>query len=162
MLSISRKDLYEKLWNIGITKTAKELNVPYNKLKNLCTNNDIPLPTASYWSSLHMGNEKPVQSLLPNPNDNRMITLVKAKKQSTAAPKKIITALNGKKSNSSSTETETNVTSLIKKEEKEKLAYFSYLKAEQQNLTDIYNALKVNKNLSSKPHSGVCQYSCRI
>lgn len=158
MLSISRKDLYEKLWNIGITKTAKELNVPYNKLKNLCTNNDIPLPTASYWSSLHMGNEKPVQSLLPNPNDNRMITLVKAKKQSTAAPKKIITALNGKKSNSSSTETETNVTSLIKKEEKEKLAYFSYLKAEQQNLTDIYNALKVNKNLSSKPHREIVKY----
>ena len=52
MISISRKDLYKKLWSIGITKTAKELNIPYNKLKNACVNNDIPLPIASYWSRL--------------------------------------------------------------------------------------------------------------
>ncbi|MFD1039404.1 hypothetical protein ACFQ3N_13515 [Virgibacillus byunsanensis] len=104
MLSISRNDLYEKLWSIGITKTAKELNVPYNKLKNACTSNDMPLPTASYWSSLHMGNEKPVQPLLPNPNDNRIIALGKAKKQNAVAPKKIITAVNDKTSISTSTE----------------------------------------------------------
>lgn len=88
MLSISRKDLYEKLWTIGTTKTAKELNVPYNKLKNTCTSNDIPLPTASYWSSLHMGNEKPVQPPLPNPNDNRIVVIETAKKQIAKVPKK--------------------------------------------------------------------------
>lgn len=154
MLSISRKDLYEKLWNIGITKTATELNVPYNNLKNACTSNDIPLPTASYWSSLYMGNEKPVQPALPNPNDNRMIALAKAKKQNAPAPKKVIKTVNDEKPNSISTET--NVTSLIKK--KEKPTYFSYLGTEQQNLTDIYNALKVNKNLSSKPHREIVKY----
>ncbi|WP_146553782.1 hypothetical protein [Rummeliibacillus sp. SL167] len=154
MLSISRKDLYEKLWNIGITKTATELNVPYNKLKNECTSNDIPLPTASYWSSLYMGNEKPVQPALPNPNDNRMIALAKAKKQNAPAPKKVIKTVNDEKPNSISTET--NVTSRIKK--KEKPTYFSYLGTEQQNLTDIYNALKVNKNLSSKPHREIVKY----
>lgn len=88
MLSISRKDLYEKLWTIGTTKTAKELNVPYNKLKIACTGNDIPLPTASYWSSLHMGNEKPVQPPLPNPNDNRIVVIETAKKQIAKVPKK--------------------------------------------------------------------------
>ncbi|GIO22306.1 hypothetical protein [Oceanobacillus sp. J11TS1] len=154
MLSISRKDLYEKLWNIGITKTATELNVPYNKLKNACTSNDIPLPTASYWSSLYMGNEKPVQPALPNPNDNRMIALAKAKKKNAPAPKKVIKTVNDEKPNSISTET--NVTSLIKKIEKP--TYFSYLGTEQQNLTDIYNALKVNKNLSSKPHREIVKY----
>lgn len=154
MLSISRKDLYEKLWNIGITKTATELNVPYNKLKNACTSNDIPLPTASYWSSLYMGNEKPVQPALPNPNDNRMIALAKVKKPNAAAPKKNLKTVNGEKTNSISTET--NVASPKKK--KEKPIYFSYLGAEQQNLTDIYNALKVNKNLSSKPHREIVKY----
>ncbi len=156
MQSISRKDLYEKLWNIGITKTAKELNVPYIKLKNACTSNDIPLPTASYWSSLHMGNEKPVQPPLPNPNNNRMIALGKTKKQNAAAPKNIITAENDKKSDSTSTEE--NVASLIKKAQKEKPTYFSYLESEQQNLTNIYNTLRVNKNLSSKPHREIVKY----
>lgn len=47
MVSITRKDLYSKLWSIGISKTAIELNVPYNKLKTACLSNDIPLPTAS-------------------------------------------------------------------------------------------------------------------
>lgn len=153
MLSISREDLYEKLWNLGITKTATELSVPYNKLKNACTSNDIPLPTASYWSSLYMG-KKPVQPALPNPKDNRMIALAKAKKQKAAAPKKIIKTVYAEKSNSISTET--NVTSRIKK--KEKPTYFSYLGNEKQNLTDIYNTLKVNKNLSSNPHREIVKY----
>lgn len=156
MLSISRKELYEKLWSIGITKTGKELNVPYNKLKNACTSNDIPLPTPSYWSSLHMGNEKPVQPSLPNPNDNRMIALDRAKKQNAVTPKKIITTLNDEKSNSTSAGK--NVTPTIKKEKKEKPTYFSYLESEQQNLTGIYNTLRVNKNLSSKPHREIVKY----
>jgi len=160
MLSISRKDLYKKLWGIGITKTAKELNVPYNKLKNACTSNDIPLPTASYWSSLHIGNEKPVQPSLPNPNDNRIIALGKVKKQNEAAPKEIISAVNDQKSNSTSTEK--NVASSIKKEEKEKTAYFLYLESDQENLIDIYNTLKINKNLSSKPHREIVKYRKKI
>lgn len=156
MLSISRKDLYEKLWAIGTTKTAKELNVPYNKLKNACTGNDIPLPTASYWSSLHMGNEKPVQPPLPNPNNNRIIVIEKAKKQSTEAPKKITVAANDKKS--SSTFTEKNAASSTTKIEKEKPSYFPSLESDHEKLTKIYNSLKVNKALSNKPHKEIVEY----
>ncbi|WP_060207224.1 hypothetical protein [Sporosarcina koreensis] len=156
MLSILRKDLYEKLWTIGITKTAKVLNVPYNRLKNACTSNDIPLPTASYWSSLHMGNEKPVQPSLPNPNDNHMIVLEKAKKQIAAAPNKNIAAVNDKKSNSTSPEK--NIASSIKKEKKEKPVYFSYLESDQEKLTSIYNTLKINRVLSNKPHKEIVKY----
>lgn len=69
-----------------------------------------------------MGNEKPVQPPLPIPNDNGMIALGKAKKQSAVAPKKIKIAVNDKKSNSTSTEK--NVASSTKKEEKEKTPIF--------------------------------------
>lgn len=156
MLSISRKDLYEKLWTIGTTKTAKDLNVPYNKLKNACTSNDIPLPTASYWSSLHMGNEKPVQPPLPNPNNNRIISIETTKKQSAKIPKKITVAVNDKKS--SSTPAEKNATSSTKKIEKERPSYFPYLESDQEKLTKIYNSLKVNKTLSNKPHKEIVEY----
>lgn len=156
MLSISRKDLYEKLWTIGTTKTAKELNVPYNKLKNTCTSNDIPLPTASYWSSLHMGNEKPVQPPLPNPNDNRIVVIETAKKQIAKVPKKITVAVNKEKS--SSPPTEKRVASPTKKIEKEKPSYFPDLESDQEKLTKIYNSLKVNKTLSNKPHKEIVGY----
>jgi molecular chaperone GrpE (heat shock protein) len=156
MLSILRKDLYEKLWTIGTTKTAKELNVPYNKLKIACTGNDIPLPTASYWSSLHMGIEKPVQPPLSNPNDNRIVVIETAKKQITKVPKKITVAVNDKKS--SSPPAEKNATSPTKEIEKEKPSYFPDLESDQEKLTKIYNSLKVNKTLSNKPHKEIVGY----
>lgn len=118
MISIFRKDLYEKIWSKGITKTAKELDVPYIKLKKASVDNDIPLPTQSYWSKLYMGNEKPTQPELPNTEDN-------------------------------------SSTSTKKKEEK---SYFAYLKDDEKKLMEIYNSLKINKTLSTKPHKEIVKY----
>ncbi|MFD1850770.1 hypothetical protein [Oceanobacillus bengalensis] len=154
MISISRKDLYDRLWSIGITKTANDLNAPYNKLKKACVNNDIPLPTASYWSKLHMGNEKPVQPPLPRSEDNRIVSIEKAKKQRvTTAPKKIITTDSNKGDNEI---TKVNAQNLPI--EMKELHYFSYLESEQKNLTVIYNSLKINENLSTKPHKEILKY----
>src|SRR5690625_6619058 len=74
-----------------MTKAAKKLDIPYDKLKKACVNHDIPLPTQSYWSKLYMGNEKPSQPELPNAEDNVVITIKKAKKQQVKlAPKRIV------------------------------------------------------------------------
>lgn len=91
MLSISRKDLYDEIWSVGMTKAAKKLDIPYEKLKKACVNHDIPLPTQSYWSKVYMGNEKPSQPELPTAEDSVVITIKKAKKQQVKlAPKKIV------------------------------------------------------------------------
>ncbi|MCH6265113.1 hypothetical protein [Neobacillus citreus] len=152
MVSISRKDLYSKLWSIGITKTAIELNIPYNKLKNACLSNDIPLPTASYWSSLHMGKEKPTQLFLPNPNQNPIITIevVKAKK---GTPQKITL----KNDNSESTINTEFISS--NSDIPSQHGYFIYFTKDEQILfAQIYNSLKVNKTISSKPHKEILKY----
>lgn len=80
LLSIFRKDLYDEVWSVGMTKAAKKLDIPYHNLKKACVDYDIPLPTQSYWSQLYMGNEKPSQPKLPNAEDNVVITIKKAKK----------------------------------------------------------------------------------
>lgn len=49
MFSISRKDLYDEVWSVGMTKAAQKLDIPYYKLKKACVDHDIPLPTQSYW-----------------------------------------------------------------------------------------------------------------
>ncbi len=45
MKTITRKDLYDKIWSITKTKTAKELNISLTYLTSLCTENNIPMQT---------------------------------------------------------------------------------------------------------------------
>lgn len=153
MVSISRKDLYEMLWSIGTSKTAKELNVPYNKLKLTCITNEIPLPTASYWSRLHMGKEKPTQTLLPNPDDNPKIIIDEAKVKS-VTPQKILSP----KKEKNIEITPNNDVASTKNESNRQQEYFSYLEGEQTLLTKIFNSLKVNKTLSTSPHQEIVKY----
>jgi len=154
MLSISRKDLYDEIWSVGMTKAAKKLDIPYEKLKKACVNHDIPLPTHSYWSKLYMGNEKPSQPELPNAEDSVVITIKKAKKQQVKlAPKKIVKSTKQKEKQESSP----LKTNHVKLSEQEK-SYFSYFKQDEDKLIDIYNNLKINKTLSSKPHKAIVGY----
>jgi hypothetical protein len=151
MVTISRRDLYTKLWSVGISKTANELTVPYNKLKNVCSAHDIPLPTASYWSSLHMGKEKPTQPLLPNPSHNPEVFIKEIKAKVT--PQKIPSI------NEQLETTNSNKIVSSKSEIPSKQKYFSYYtKDEQLLLTQIYNSLKINKSLSSTPHKEIVKY----
>lgn len=153
MVSISRKDLYSKLWSIGTSKTAIELNVPYNKLKYACLSNDIPLPTASYWSSLHIGKKKPTQPLLPNSSDNTEIFIEETKGRS--IPSKIILTSKNEKN----IETTINENTSSTNEPLRQYANFSYFnKVEQALLTQTFNSLKVNKTLSSNPHKEIVKY----
>lgn len=153
MVSITRKDLYSKLWSIGISKTAIELNVPYNKLKTACLSNDIPLPTASYWSSLHMGKEKPTQPLLPNSSINTEILIEETKGKRIPSQIKL-TPINEK-----NIETSTNEITPLKNEQPRQYTYFTYFnKVEQLQFSQIFNSLKVNKNLSSNPHKEIVKY----
>lgn len=154
LLSISREDLYGEIWSVGMTKVAKKLDIPYDKLKKACVNHDIPLPTQSYWSKLYMGNEKPSQPELPKAEDNVVITIKKAKKQQVKlAQKKNVKSTKQKEKQ----ESPPLKTSHGKLSEQEK-SYFSYFKQDADRLIDIYNNLKINKTLSSKPHKAIVGY----
>lgn len=154
LLSISRKDLYDEVWSVGMTKAAKKLDIPYHNLKKACVDYGIPLPTQSYWSQLYMGNEKPPQPKLPNAEDSVLITIKKAKKhQVKLAPKKIVKSIN-QKEKQELPPLKTNHGKLLEKEK----GYFSYFKQDEDRLIDIYNNLKINKTLSSKPHKAIIGY----
>lgn len=154
MLSISRKDLYDVIWSVGMTRAAKKLDIPYHNLKKACVDHDIPLPTQSYWSKLYMGNEKPSQPELPNAEDNVVITIKKAKKQQVKlAPKRIVKSTK-QKEKQESPPLKTNHDKLSEQEK----SYFSYFKQDEDRLIDIYNNLKINKTLSSKPHKAIVGY----
>src|SRR5690625_3821904 len=137
-----------------MTKAAKKLDIPYDKLKKACVNHDIPLPTQSYWSKSYMGNEKPSQPELPNAEHNVVITIKKAKKQQVKlAPKRIVKSTKQKEKQ----ESPPLKTSHEKLSEQEK-SYFSYFKQNEDRLIDNNNNLKINTTLSSKQHKAIVGY----
>src|SRR5690625_3716484 len=101
-----------------------------------------------------MGNEKQSQPELTKAEDNVMITIKKAKKQQVKlAPKRIVKSTKQKEKQ----ESPPLKTSHEKLSEQEK-SYFSYFKQDEDRLIDIYNNLKINKTLSSKPHKAIVGY----
>lgn len=78
MKSITRQELYDKIWSITKSKTAKELGIAFAELTKICVENEIPTPTSTYWQQLSW-KEDVVKTPLPNPEQNTMIELPKGR-----------------------------------------------------------------------------------
>ena len=59
---ITRKQLYNEIWEIAVAGVAKKYNAAYKDLLKLCKEADIPVPPSGYWIKLKFG--KPVEQLL--------------------------------------------------------------------------------------------------
>jgi len=87
--SLRRSELYKKIWENGISKTASELNTTIYKLKDAAKSGNIPLPDNSYWSNLHVGNS--VSKLkLPNSKNDYIIDIIEKHKSTTKIEKSIL------------------------------------------------------------------------
>lgn len=80
VISLSRSNLYKKIWRNGISKTASELNTTVQKLKNAASSANIPLPDNSYWGNLHAGNYV-AKLKLPNSQKDYIVNIVEKNKQ---------------------------------------------------------------------------------
>lgn len=56
--AITRKALYELIWEKSLRKVAQQINVKSQYLKKICVEEDIPTPQAGYWIKIKHG--KPV------------------------------------------------------------------------------------------------------
>ena len=56
--AITRKALYELIWEKSQRKVAQQINVKSQYLKKICVEEDIPTPQARYWVKRKHG--KPV------------------------------------------------------------------------------------------------------
>lgn len=74
MKTITRRELYDKIWSITKAKTAKELNLSPTDLSRICNEHNIPSPTTGYWMHLSWG-EDVEKTPLPNPENNPVIDL---------------------------------------------------------------------------------------
>jgi hypothetical protein len=66
---IDRKELYELVWDVPLTKLAEEFGIGVDILRKKCHRNEIPLPPMGYWSKLKYGkkvNKTPLSDLGQN------------------------------------------------------------------------------------------------
>jgi hypothetical protein len=70
-ITLTRNELYEKVWTKPMQKLAKEVGLSDVGLAKLCRRHEIPLPGRGYWVRIQFG-KKPERSALPNIQDFRL------------------------------------------------------------------------------------------
>ena len=53
--TLTRSELYEKVWSTPMRKLAKEFGISDVGLSKLCRRHDIPLPGMGYWTRVQFG-----------------------------------------------------------------------------------------------------------
>jgi len=56
-ISLSRKQLYDEIWNISVSGVARKYNLNYQKLIAKCKESNIPFPPSGYWTRKEMGKD---------------------------------------------------------------------------------------------------------
>lgn len=75
-ITITRKELYEKVWTKPMVSLAKEFGISDRGLAKICTRYDIPRPGLGYWAKLEYGKKVTKKPLYDNPKlDNEKISI---------------------------------------------------------------------------------------
>lgn len=65
MTTLTRKELYERVWSETIIKIAAEIGISASSLKGICDRFDIPTPRAGFWQKREVG-RAPASPKLPD------------------------------------------------------------------------------------------------
>ena len=75
VVQLTRKQLYEEIWEISASGVAKKYSIPYSQLLKQLKIANIPIPPSGYWTKISFG--KPVEKIaLAEPFD-KIVSLVK-------------------------------------------------------------------------------------
>ena len=55
MTTLSRQDLFDKVWSQPVTKVAAELGLSDTAVRKMCDRHDIPVPGRGYWAQVASG-----------------------------------------------------------------------------------------------------------
>lgn len=75
VVELSRKELYDIIWEKSIAGVAKEYDIPYAQLIKQVKAANIPYPSSGYWTKLSHG--KPVETIPLNDPTDEVVSLYK-------------------------------------------------------------------------------------
>lgn len=65
MTTISRQDLFDKVWSSPVTRVAAEFGVSDTAVRKMCRRHGIPVPSRGYWAQVAAGRTFPRPKLGP-------------------------------------------------------------------------------------------------
>ncbi len=78
-ITLTRNELYEKIWNTPTTKLAKDFGLSDVALGKICKKHLIPKPPLGYWAKLAHG-KRVARPPLPNIDDSKLGVIRNQKK----------------------------------------------------------------------------------
>jgi len=81
-IELTRKELYDLVWQESLTALSKKYALTYDGLRKICKNNNIPTPQNGYWSKLKF-NKPVVIEKLPAISEEHPIKLIIRQEDST-------------------------------------------------------------------------------
>ncbi len=76
IITLTRKELYERIWTTPISVLAKELDLTSGTIVALCDEHQIPRPARGHWSKARHGRTPQPVPLLSTENDHSPIRIV--------------------------------------------------------------------------------------
>lgn len=73
-MKLTRRELYDWVWSIPVTKVAAVLKISGSALAKTCRNHRIPTPERGYWRRLQVG-QITTRTPLPEPDDDGHLSI---------------------------------------------------------------------------------------
>ncbi|SHH57137.1 hypothetical protein SAMN02745823_00329 [Sporobacter termitidis DSM 10068] len=72
-IEMTRKQLYDEVWEISVAGVAKKYNIEYGQLIKQVKEADIPIPPSGYWTKLSFG--KPTEKIMLPGSEDTIVSI---------------------------------------------------------------------------------------
>ena len=76
IVKLSRKQLYNDIWEISVAGVARKYNLNYARLIEACRASDIPFPSSGYWTRRNYGKDVSSETILLSGNEDEIVELL--------------------------------------------------------------------------------------
>lgn len=76
IVRLSRKQLYNDIWEMSVAGVARKYNLVYAKLIEACRESNIPFPSSGYWTRRNMGKDVSAEVVELEGDENKVLKLI--------------------------------------------------------------------------------------
>ena len=131
--SISRKVLYEEIWNMSATKVAEKYELSYTRLLRACKQNQIPVPPPGYYAKIAAG--KPVKRIPLPESETETIAIEAPRERQAKVPTVEAKSFSDLESESGA---DTNAGQTEEEDDQDKIPLVRYGDIERAEREDLY------------------------